>query len=95
MYATKEEEIKLITVRECKFRISKSSNPVTRDDMHSLNIKKKKMEENAKHDTKVKLNFWLVTNSDNFEQGVREVAESKGIGIRKAILHRRWEKRSD
>jgi hypothetical protein len=86
---------KIITVCECKFRLPSRSHLVTIDDLDSFKRKKQMIEENEKAHGDAKLNFWLVTNGDKFDKGVKEQAKSAGIEIRKAKLSKGWEDRAD
>jgi hypothetical protein len=95
VYAEKGIREKEITICECKFRIPNSKQPVTIEELNKFKEKKRKIEKIEKAHANGRLNFWLVTNVDNFEKGLKKRAEKAHIEIRQAILPKGWKIESD
>jgi hypothetical protein len=95
VYAEKGIREKEITICECKFRLPNSKQAVTIKELNRFERKKRKIERIEKTHAYGKLHFWLVTNADNFEKGLKKRAEKAHIEIRQAILPKGWKIESD
>jgi hypothetical protein len=82
-----------ITVCECKLRFDDAA--IMLDEVEQFKRKIAKIKENESKRGEVKYYFWLVTNTEKSEYGVKELAKQHGIELKRARLSKDWMKRAD
>lgn len=84
------EKSKDLIICECKMRMDDS--PITLDEVELFNEKKDLV---AKHEVCDKCEFWLVSNTEQLMDGVKNYADEHDIKIQTAKLPKNWKARSD